>query len=249
MFAARQPGFESLPIRQFLPFRWFVALNKIMRALIVLVASCAISFAAAAQQKAIGGDPLVEAMVEARAGNLDAALAAIADAQKKGADETIALSLRGIIHLEQEKLEEATADFQAARAKNPALAGPRIHLGDVLLRQKKWEEARTVFSEMARETNILILSERLRYGILLTYLGAKDEAGAKAALDRVVFPTESPAYYYAQAAWAFSHDQRSAGEKWLKTAAKMFDELQTAWFARPLYDFGWVKDKPPIPPN
>ena len=34
--------------------------------------------------------------------------------------------------------------------------------------------------------------------------------------------------------------------KWMKTAEKIFDEKQTAWFARPLYDFGWIKTKPPI---
>ncbi len=40
-----------------------------------------------------------------------------------------------------------------------------------MLRQKKWEEARTIYSEMAKETNVLILSERLRYAVLLTHLG------------------------------------------------------------------------------
>ncbi len=218
-----------------------------MRALIATVACFATMLSVAAQQKISGADPLADATSEARAGHLEAALAAVAAAEKSGASASNVLSLRGVIHLEQEKLDEAVAELRAAHAKDPALIGPRFHLGDALLRQKKWEEARTAYSEMAKETNVLILNERLRYAVLLTYLGPKDDAGAKAALDRLVFPTESPAYYYAQAAWAFAHDSKSAGEKWIKTAAKMFEEKQTAWFARPLYDFGWIKNKPPIP--
>ncbi|MEP6821312.1 MAG: tetratricopeptide repeat protein [Chthoniobacterales bacterium] len=219
-----------------------------MRALIAIFACFAAIVSFAAEQKIGGADLLVEATSEARAGHLDAALASVAAAEKSGASESNVLALRGLIHLEQEKLDEAVAEFRAAHEKDPKVAGPRFHLGDALLRQKKWEDARAIYGAMEKETNVLILNERLRYAILLTFLGAKDDAGAKAALDRLVFPTESPAYYYAQAAWAFAHDSKSAAEKWLKTADKMFEQKkQTAWFARPLYDFGWIKDKPPIP--
>lgn len=216
-----------------------------MRALIATIVCLATILSAGGEQK-IGADPMADATSEARAGHFDAALAALDGAEKKGVSESAVLSLRGVIHLEQGKLDEAVAELRTAHEKDPALAGPRFHLGDALLRQKKWEEARKIYSEMARETNILILSERLRYALLLTYLGPKDDAGAKTALESVVFPTESAAYYYAQAAWALAHDNKSAAEKWIKTADKMFDESKTAWFARPLFDFGWIKNKPPI---
>ena len=36
-------------------------------------------------------------------------------------------------------------------------------------------------------------------------------------------------------------------KEWLKAAGKMFDEESTAWFARPLYSYGWLKGKPALP--
>lgn len=218
-----------------------------MRVLIAVLACLATTgLASAAEQKIAGADdPLSEAARELRAGRSDAALALVS-AAGKDVPEDLMHAVRGTIYFEQGKLEEAISDFRAAHEKNATLSTPWLFLGDALMRQKKWEEARVVYEEMMRQTNVFVLNERLRYAIFCTYLGAKDEAKAKTAFERIVFPTESPAYYYAQAAWAFAHGREKAGEKWIKTAADMFDERKTAWFARPLYDLGWIKTKPPV---
>ena len=216
-----------------------------MRVLTVL-ALLASALLVTAEEKIPSADPLTVASREMLASRPEVALEALAVAEEHGALDGKMLSLRGSIRLEQGKFEEAIADFRAAREKDPVIPSPRIHLGDAFLRQKKWEEARDVYAEVLRATNIIILEERVSYGVLLTHLAEKNEAEAKTALERIVFPTESPAYYYAQAAWAFAHDNNKTGVKWLKTADKIFDDKQTAWFARPLYDFGWIKTKPPL---
>jgi tetratricopeptide (TPR) repeat protein len=156
------------------------------------------------------------------------------------------LDLRGCIFMEQKKLDEALAAFRAAHAADPALFAPRLHIGDALLRQQKWEEARVAYDAVMRETNILISHEKLRFGVLMTHLGAGDKAGGQPAFERVTFPTETAAYYYAQAAWAFANGNKRDGEKWMRTAADIFDAKATAWFARPLYELGWIKSKPPL---
>ncbi|MGH7938370.1 MAG: hypothetical protein ACREFG_07675, partial [Chthoniobacterales bacterium] len=104
-----------------------------------------------------------------------------------------------------------------------------------------------VYQKLATETNVLVASERVRYGLLLADLGAHDEAAARSALDNIKFPTETPAYYFAQAAWEFAHGKERPAQKWIATANKMFDPRLVPWFARPLYDFGWLKEKPPPP--
>jgi tetratricopeptide (TPR) repeat protein len=156
------------------------------------------------------------------------------------------LDLRGCILMEQKKLDDALAAFRAAHAADPALFAPRLHIGDALLRQQKWEEARVAYDAVMRETNILISHEKLRFGVLITHLGAGDKAGGQPAFERVTFPTETAAYYYAQAAWAFANGNKRDGEKWMRTAADIFDAKATAWFARPLYELGWIKSKPPL---
>ncbi|MGI8438548.1 MAG: tetratricopeptide repeat protein [Chthoniobacterales bacterium] len=201
----------------------------------------------AAEQPA-ANDKLADAKQQAwrslQDGRPDAALKAL-EGVPQDEPTGFAPTYRGLAYFQQGKLDEAAQALREAHAAFPGLYVPQLYLGDTLFRQKKWAEARTVYQETLKQTNVLILNERLRYGILLTYLGAKDDAGAKAALDRIVFPTESPAYYYAQAAWGFAHDNRSAGEKWIATAARVFDQDKTAWFAHFLFDLGWIKTQPP----
>ncbi len=203
-----------------------------------------VSFAAT-EPGAVGVDLVEPVKRELLAGQPDKALSELAAAEKRGLSEAYVFYLRGLCYLEMGKYDEALAALRASEEKDPTIYGPRLRIGDTLLRSGKWAEAREVYQQVMQKTNILILNERLRYAILLTFLGAKDDAGGKDALDAITFPTESPSYYYGQAAWAFAHGDKKAGEKWIKTADEIFEKGKLAWYARPLHDFGWVKTKPP----
>ncbi len=216
--------------------------------LLQIVAAVLFVFAtltADAQQRP-GGDPVDAAKREFHQSKLDAALAILDEIDRSGTPRAQSLDLRGCILMEQRKLDESLAAFRAAHEADPALFAPRLHIGDVLLRQQKWEEARTAYDDVMRETNILISHEKLRFAVLMTHLGAGDKAGGQTALDRITFPTETPAYYYAQAAWAFANGNKREGDKWMRTAADIFDAKTTAWFARPFFELGWIKTKPPL---
>ena len=221
-----------------------------MRALLPLFLSFAtIASAAGQQQPPAGVDPLEPARREFQQGNFDAALAALDRVPDEPGMKVKVLDFRGTIFLEQKKVDEALAAFKAAHEAEPSFYLPHIHIGDAYLRQGNWAEARKVYEQVAGLSNVLMVLERLRYAILLTYLGEKNDTGAKDALDRIAFPTETPAYYYAQAAWAFSHGSKKPAEKWMKAAAEIFNEKDTAWFARPLHELGWLKRKPPLVPE
>ncbi|MDQ6654906.1 MAG: tetratricopeptide repeat protein [Verrucomicrobiota bacterium] len=191
-------------------------------------------------------DPFRSAVQQAEAGKTDSALATLDSAAQTAAATAWQLDLRGCIYLYQGKTDEAMQTFEAAHAADAKIFAPRLHMADVLFRQGKWEEARTTYSDLTRDTNILIYFERLRYGVLVSSLAAKDESAAAVALQRIPFPTESPAYYYSQAAWSFSHGDKRGGEKWIDTADKVFKARQTAWFAQKLHDLGWIKANPPF---
>jgi tetratricopeptide (TPR) repeat protein len=248
VFAARQPGFESLPIRHLftLPPLARLEMMQRMRPLFTLFLLAVLSLARAQEAARPETGTLEVVKREARNGKLTEALAALDKVDKARKPTAESLDLRGCIYLEQEKFDDATKAFEAAHAADDASFLPRLHLGDVIFRQKKFEDARAVYERLDRQTNILISAERLRYGILLARLGAHDEAGAQLAFARIKFPTETPTYYYAQAAWQFAHGRNGDAKKWLSTADQIFDAASTAWFARPLYDLGWVKKKPII---
>ena len=177
-------------------------------------------------------------------GRFDQALAALDRFDKATRPTVESLDLRGHIYMEQGELDDATKAFESAHLSSYDAFPPRIHLADVVLRQKKFADARHEYEKLLDLTKTPMWPDYLRFGVLLSYLGENDKSGAERALHAIVFPTETPAYYYAQAAWAFSQGKKSEGNKWLSTARKIFDASKTGWFDRALYQFGWLKKKP-----
>jgi hypothetical protein len=121
-----------------------------------------------------------------------------------------------------------------------------LHLGDLLLREKKFADAREAYRRSTRETSMLGIYERLRFGMLLTYLAEKNDAAAQDSLGQIRFPSETGAYYFAQAAWAYAHGQTRDAEKWSKRCEEIFGRKVSPWFAHRFYDMGWIKTKPPV---
>jgi len=218
-----------------------------MRAAFALIFLIATSALAAPPENAFTADLLDAAKADYATGHLDSALTKLNERDKAKGASGESLDLRGSIALEEGKFAEAERAFTAAHKLEPDLFAPRLHMGDLYLREKKYDDARAVYQRLDGETNILTSNERLRYGLLIAALAMHKEAAAKAALDNIKFPTETPAYYFAQAAWEFAHGNESSAKKWLATAHKIFPPDLFAWFARPLYDLGWLKEKPSPP--
>jgi tetratricopeptide (TPR) repeat protein len=216
-----------------------------IRFLIVLLVAAPMSFALAEEKSAAIGDLLESARKNLQAENFAGAHAALDQFEKANQRTVESLDLRGCVYMEQGNFTEAAKAFEAAHAIDFAAFPPRIHAADLLLRQKKFAEARDAYEKLLSDTNIPSSSERLRYGILITELAEHDERGARSALDSLSFPTQTPAYYYAQAASAFAHGKKSEARKWIETAERIFPSEAESWFARPLYELGWIKKKPP----
>ena len=243
--AERHPGFESPPIRHAfrpgLTSRGRRAVRHFFGAFILF--ALLVSGAAAETPLEIS-NLLQKAKSDVDQGNLDGALAKLDQIEKAKGDTAPSLDLRGRIYLEQGKLDEAKKAFRAATNADSSWFPPRLHYVDVFLREKKFADARYQYNDLGDLTNVQSYNEKLHYAILLTFLFEHNEQRGEAVLERITFPTESPAYYCAQAAWEFEHNRSGEAKKWLKAAARMYDPESIAWFVRPLYDFGWVKEKP-----
>lgn len=233
---ARYQGFESPPIRH------VNAHSKILSFLSIALLLIPLSLGAA-------DNSLVAARAEYTKRNFDAAIAALDRFDQANPNNAESLDLRGSIYFQQQKFDDARKAFDAAHTANTDIFAPRVHSADVLMAEKKFAEAREAYRSLLRETNILLSNERLRFAILLSFLGEKNEAEAKKAFDSITFPTQSPAYYYAQAAWLFAHDKKRDAADWIAKAEKVYAADACAWFAQGLYQFGWVKSKPPLSAN
>jgi tetratricopeptide (TPR) repeat protein len=215
-----------------------------MRFLIALIVFAS-GLVLAAEIPAVGENSLEVARQTFQAENFAATHAALDRFEKTDRPTAESLDLRGCAYMEQGKFDDAAKAFEAAHNASFAAFAPRLHAGDLLLRQKKFSEARDIYEALLKEKNILISNERLRFGVLMTYLGEHNEQGAQNALQHIGFPTQTPAYYYAQAAWGFAHGKDGEAKKWISAAGKIFDANAIPWFAHPLYEFGWIKKKPP----
>ena len=232
--AERHPGFESPPIRAFF-----------LPALLVLLFCLVATARSANPENAYAGDLIEAATSDYKAGHFDSGLTKLDQHDKAKGLNGSSLDLRGSIALEQGKFDVALKAFTESHKLEPALFAPRLHLGDLFLREKKYSDAHDVYQRLLSETNILISNERLRYAMLVIALARHEEAAARSALENIKFPTESPSYYCAQAAWEFAHGNERSAKKWIATASEIFEPQLIAWFARPLYDLGWLKEKPP----
>ena len=194
-----------------------------MRALAALALFASGMLFAAANENPFTGENLIEtARRELQKENYAAAHAALDQFEKDKGPAAASYDVRGCIEMEQGNVIAAAKAFAAAYSADPSVFSARMHVGDLLLRQKQYAQAREVYEALIKETNIHFLNERLRYAVLFTYLGEHDENGAEAAFKKITFPTESPAYYYAQAAWAFAHGKDREGEDCLKNAQTRF---------------------------
>jgi predicted Zn-dependent protease len=215
-----------------------------MRRFIALLSLALILAARAQEEPRLGDNRLDLARKNFQSGDIKAAHAAVDQFEQANKPNLESLDLRGCLYMEQGKFDEAAKAFAAAHEADPSVFIPRLHAGDLLLRQKKFQEARDAYEALLKETNIMIANERLRFAVLITYLGERDDKRAHTAFESISFPTQTPAYYYAQSAWAFAHGKNAEGRKWMKSSAKIFPADLESWFARSLYELGWVKEKP-----
>jgi tetratricopeptide (TPR) repeat protein len=93
----------------------------------------------------------------------------------------LALELRGILNLREERLEEACADFQRATEYDPNLGAAYLALGATYNRLGHFQEAAVPLSRAAA---LLPTAWSVQYEMALAYLGIRNYEAALAAISR-----------------------------------------------------------------
>jgi len=148
------------------------------------------------------------------------------------------LNARGAIAIEKRQFDQGAKYCIAALEKDPQFFLARFNLGEIPFMQKRYPEARALYEEVlaAQPSNELV-----QYRIFLTYLLDKNEASAHAALNRIRYPGDTGAYYYAHAAWEFSRGNTTEAVRWLNAGDWIFSKEKNIYLADPLADLGWIK--------
>jgi Flp pilus assembly protein TadD len=179
-----------------------------------------------------------------RRGELDRALELLRTVDATAPNQTVSYNLRGEILLEQGKLAEAETAFQNALAADPQFQEARLNLARIPFKEGDYETARKELESLLGATSgdrkERLREQLIRYQIFLTLLREGRESAAQKAMDDFKMTDESPALYYAQAAWAYEHGNSEQGNDWIANANNLFSTEMSRDFAKSFADLGWT---------
>ena len=160
-------------------------------------------------------------------------------------NQAVTYNLRGEILLDQGKTDEAETALRNASAADPQLLAARYNLARVPFAKKDYATARKELEALLGAISGGKEKQRerlIRYQIFLTLLLEGHEGAAQKAMDEFKMMDDSPALYYAQAAWAFQHGNPKQGNNWVANASNLYSAELNRTFAAPFSDLGWVSN-------
>lgn len=181
---------------------------------------------------------LRDAGVEFQNRNLDSALKILDQADAIKLDTPVALNLRGAVHTEKKEFEKADELFKKALAAAPDYFAAEFNRGEILFMQKKYPEARAHFEKMLEKYKD---NELLQYKICLAYLQEDNLEKAVEWKDKIKFPSDSPAYYFAHAALSFDRGDEADAVQWIASSERIFGPENILLFLESLVDLGYVE--------
>ena len=75
----------------------------------------------------------------------------------------------------------------------------------------------------------------------MTLLLEGKESRAQKMMEQFQFTGDTPALYYAQAAWEFKHNNPNKATDWIASAKKIYSPSLNTLFADSFYDLGWTQ--------
>ncbi|SDU08432.1 Tetratricopeptide repeat-containing protein [Verrucomicrobium sp. GAS474] len=168
------------------------------------------------------------------------ALAGVEDLIRARPTDNQLLLVRGNILLKLERWAPATDQFNAVLKITPKDASARYGLGEVAYYQKKYADARAVYQQLNADDP---KNDLFTYKIFLTYLMEDNLTEAKNRLDKFDFAGNSPAYYFAMAAWNYKAGKPTDAESYIASSVSIFPPIANNLFADPLMSAGWLKKK------
>ncbi len=176
--------------------------------------------------------------------DFEGALKSLDLAEAGAPNDPPSLNLRGEILMEQKKYDEAEVSFRKAFSADPKFREAQYNLAQIPFKKGEYAKSRDRFEALFAETpggEQNQAAQLIRYKIFMTLLLEGREVEAQQLMDQFKFTGDTPALYYAQAAWEFKHDHPSQGKDWVASARKIYSPPLNIVFADSLYDLGWLK--------
>ena len=172
------------------------------------------------------------------------ALKLVDEADKVDPNQPATLNLRGEILMQQGQFDNAEAAFKKAAKLDPKLRDAQYNLAQIPFKKKEYAKARDRFETLYKripggEKNQA--AELIKFKIYMALLMEDKESRAHSMMEEFQFTGDTPALYYAQAAWEYKHNNAQKAEDWTNSANKIYSPALNSVFADAFYDVGWLQ--------
>jgi tetratricopeptide (TPR) repeat protein len=185
---------------------------------------------------------LIEAMKRFQIRDFKGALEYVDKADEVLAPTAWSLNIRGAIAIELHDFERGLKFCKDALKLEPNFFPAKFNICEIPFLQGQYAEARKLWSQIYAGMKIGDSSaELVIYRIFLTFLLEKDMTQARDWMEKIPFPSQTPAYQFAQAAWARQKGDLTKWDEWMRSANYIWPEMKRAEFVDVMIQLGWVK--------
>src|SRR5881409_12062 len=198
----------------------------------------------AEKTKAMARSKFEQAQQALRQRDFGTALKLIDEADQAEPNQAATINLRGEILMQQEQFEQAEAAFKKAAKLDPKFREAQYNLAQIPFKKKDYAKARERFEALYKRTpggDKNQAAELIKFKIYMTLLLEGKESRAHAMMEEFQFTGDTPALYYAQAAWEYKHNNAEKAEDWTNSANKIYSPSLNGVFADAFYDVGWLQ--------
>ena len=166
------------------------------------------------------------------------------EADKIEPNQPATLNLRGEILMQQGQFDNAEAAFKKAAKLDPKLRDAQYNLAQIPFKKKEYAKARDRFETLYKRIpggDKNQAAELIKFKIYMALLMEGKESRAHSMMEEFQFTGDTPALYYAQAAWEYKHNNAQKAEEWTSSANKIYSPALNGVFADAFYDVGWLQ--------
>jgi Flp pilus assembly protein TadD len=194
--------------------------------------------------KAVARSKFDQSQQALRQRDFTTALKLIEEADQADPNQPATVNLRGEILMQQQQFDKAEAAFKKAAKLDPKLREAQYNLAQVPFKKKDYAKARERFETLYKRTpggDKNQAAELIKFKIYMTLLLEGNESRAHAMMEEFQFTGDTPALYYAQAAWEYKHNNSEKAADWTSSANKIYSPALNSVFADAFYDIGWIQ--------
>src|SRR5881396_1076221 len=194
--------------------------------------------------KAVARSKFEQSQQALRQRDFATALKLIDEADQADPNQPATLNLRGEILMQQQQFDQAEAAFKKAAKLDPKLSEAQFNLAQIPFKKKDYAKAQERFETLYKRTpggDKNQAAELIKFKIYMTLLLEGKESRAHAMMEEFQFTGDTPALYYAQAAWEYKHNNSEKAADWTSSANKIYSPALNSVFADAFYDVGWIQ--------